>query len=68
VRLIFVGPAPRSQRRIHSSKSGAFRAALPSSLRDACVGPLLVVARGATGDSARLKLPQRACPPPARTP
>jgi hypothetical protein len=67
VRLSFVGPAPRAQRRVRSSASGTFAAALPAAA-DPCLGPLLVVARGASGDSARLKLPRRACPPAAKTP
>ena len=49
-------------RRISTSASGRFVAQLSSF--DPCLGPLLVTARGATGDSASLKLPQRACAPP----
>jgi hypothetical protein len=47
----------------HSRASGAgdFAAQLP--FPDPCLGAMVVVARGATGDGARLKLPQRACPP-----
>ena len=67
VRLSFVGPAPRAQRRVHTSTSGTFAAAVPAA-HDPCLGPLLVVARGASGDSARLKLPQRMCLPGAKTP
>lgn len=68
VRLSFVGPAPRAQRRVRSSANGTFAAAVPTAAQDPCMGPLLVVARGASGDSARLKLPRRACPPAAKTP
>jgi hypothetical protein len=67
VRLSFVSPAPRAQRRVRSSASGTFATALPTA-QDPCMGALLVVARGASGDSARLKLPQRACLPGAKIP
>jgi hypothetical protein len=67
VKVTFVGPAPRTQRRVRSNASGAFAAALPTAA-DPCIGPLVVVARGATGDTARMKLPQRACPPAAKQP
>jgi hypothetical protein len=66
VRITLVGPAPRIQRRVRTNAHGAFNAALPA--HDECLGPLLVVARGSSGDTARLKLPQRACPPAAKTP
>jgi|1185.fasta_scaffold843994_1 hypothetical protein len=65
VRLSFSGPAPRAQRRVRVRVSGKFTTALPAA-KDPCIGPLVVSARGATGDFARLKLPQRACPPAAQ--
>ena len=65
VRLSFSGPAPRAQRRVRVRASGSFAAVLPAA-QDPCTSPLAVVARGASGDSARLKLPQRACPPAAK--
>lgn len=48
-------------RHTRASASGGFAAQLPFS--DPCLGTVVVIARGATGDGARLKLPQRACPP-----
>jgi hypothetical protein len=33
---------------------------------DPCLGDVTVVARGSSGDVARLKLPRRACPPALR--
>jgi hypothetical protein len=65
VRLSFSGPAPRAQRRVRVGATGRFATALPTA-QDPCVSPLVVVARGASGDSARLKLPQRGCPPAAK--
>ena len=66
VKIVFLGPAPRAQRRVHSTAAGAFSARVPA--HDPCLGPIVVVARGASGDNARLKLPQRLCPPAAKTP
>jgi len=65
VRLSVSGPAPRAQRRVRVGPTGRFATALPAA-QDPCRSPLVVVARGASGDSARLKLPQRACPPAAK--
>jgi hypothetical protein len=48
-------------RSTQASAAGRFATQLPNV--DPCLGPLVVTARGATGDGARLKLPQRACPP-----
>jgi hypothetical protein len=59
VRLASAGV--RTVRQARASASGSFATQVPS--RDACLGPLVVMARGATGDRAHLKLPQRACPP-----
>ena len=66
VRLTFAGPAPRVQRQVRTNAVGAFTTALPSGF-DPCVESLQVIAAGARGDDARLKLPQRACPMPARS-
>jgi hypothetical protein len=64
VRLSFAaGPAPLNQRRVRTNAAGAFSLALPVVV-DPCVESLAITARGARGDSARLKLPQRACPMP----
>jgi hypothetical protein len=49
-------------RRTQASAAGRFATQLPSV--DPCLGSVLVTARGSTGDVARAKLPQRACPPP----
>lgn len=49
------------ERHARTSASGRFATPLP--VNDPCLGTTVVVARGATGDIARLKLPQRACPP-----
>jgi hypothetical protein len=65
VRLSFSGPAPRAQRRVRVGATGRFATALPAA-QDPCLSRLVVVARGASGDSARLKVPQRACPPAAK--
>ena len=65
VRLSFSGPAPRAQRRVRVGATGRFATALPAA-QDPCMNPVVVVARGASGDSAHLKLPQRACPPAAK--
>jgi hypothetical protein len=61
VRVTFLGPAPRTQRRIRTSATGTFTVQLPSF--DPCTESLTILAAGARGDDARLKLPQRACPP-----
>jgi hypothetical protein len=44
-----------------ASSTGRFAVRL--SRRDPCLGDVAIVARGSSGDVARLKLPQRACPP-----
>lgn len=51
----------RTTRHTRASGAGRFATAVP--FQDPCLGEMVVVARGSTGDSARLKLPQRACPP-----
>jgi hypothetical protein len=48
--------------RVRTSATGSFDTPLPTAY-DPCNGPLLITALGARGDTARLKLPQRACPP-----
>ena len=61
VRVTFLGPAPRTQRRVRTTATGTFTVALPSF--DPCTESLTILAAGVRGDDARLKLPQRACPP-----
>jgi len=61
VRVTILGPAPRTQRRIRTSATGTFTVQLPT--YDPCNMSLTVLAAGARGDAAQLKLPQRACPP-----
>ena len=61
VRVTILGPAPRIQRRVRTSATGTFTVPVPSF--DPCTESLTIVAVGARGDDARLKLPQRACPP-----
>jgi hypothetical protein len=51
----------RVTRRIQASAAGSFATQLP--YHDPCLGSILVVARGASGDRASLKLPQKACAP-----
>jgi hypothetical protein len=47
-----------------ATKGGSFTAQLPAAMPyDPCLGALTVTAVGRSGDSATLKLPQRACPP-----
>jgi hypothetical protein len=62
VRVTFLGPAPRRQRQVKTNARGRFTVQAPTV--DPCVESLAVTAVGARGDSARLKLPQRACPMP----
>ena len=64
VRVTFMG-SERVVRRLRTSSAGTFSTAEPQ--YDPCVESLVILAVGASGDSARLKLPQRACPPPARS-
>jgi hypothetical protein len=61
VRLTFAVAGDRRARRMRSGASGSFLVKLP--FRDPCLGDVLVVARGTSGDLARLKLLQRACVP-----
>jgi hypothetical protein len=60
VRVTVVAAGEGNSRRMRASSSGTFATTLP---KDRCLGTVLVVARGASGDSARLMLPQRACAP-----
>lgn len=62
VRVTITGLAAPQRLRLRATAAGTLSFALPP--RDPCVDSLFVVARGASGDDARLKLPQRACPPP----
>jgi hypothetical protein len=61
VRVTFAGDLRRIVR-VRTNATGSFDTLLPSAY-DPCNGPLLITALGARGDTARLKLPQRACPP-----
>jgi hypothetical protein len=61
VRVTIFGPAPLTQRRIRTSANGTFTVEVPA--YDPCLGSLVIRAAGVRGDSAQLKLPQRACPP-----
>jgi hypothetical protein len=61
VRVAFTGYV-RAVVRVRTSATGSFDTPLPTAY-DPCNGPLLITALGARGDTARLKLPQRACPP-----
>ena len=61
VRVVFDRTGIRRVRRVLTSASGSFRTPLVPF--DPCVESLLITARGPAGEVARLKLPQRACPP-----
>ena len=60
VRVTIVRQGDDTARRMRASSSGAFTTAF---VPDKCLGTVVVIARGSTGDSARLKLPQRECAP-----
>jgi hypothetical protein len=64
VRVTIVRAGEGTTRRMRASASGTFATPL---VPDKCLGTL-VLARGSTGDSARLKLPQRACAPALKVP
>lgn len=61
VKVTVRGAGRAAWSRARASASGSFATALPT--QDPCLGRLVVTARGASGDSASLKLPQRACAP-----
>jgi hypothetical protein len=49
---------------VRTTTAGAFTVEISNvGPYDPCNDPLLVIAAGANGDNAALKLPQRACPP-----
>jgi len=52
----------REVRQVRTTGTGAFVTPLPAAY-DPCTEALSIIAVGAQGDSARIKLPQRACPP-----
>ncbi len=52
----------REVRSVRTTATGAFATPLPAAY-DPCTESLSIAAVGAQGDTARLKLPQRACPP-----
>jgi hypothetical protein len=60
VRLTWVVSGERSARTVRASAAGAFGLAIPHAK---CIGTIVVVARGASGDTARLRLPQVTCGP-----
>jgi len=61
VRVRVARPEGDVVRTVRTTTTGRFSAPLPAI--DLCLESVTITARGATGDSARLKLPQRACPP-----
>jgi hypothetical protein len=61
VRVTFVFASDQVRRTVRVSRAGSFSVATPP--RDPCLGALFVTARGSRGDAARLRLPQRMCPP-----
>jgi hypothetical protein len=52
----------REVRTVRTTASGAFVTPLPAAY-DPCTEALSIAAVGVQGDGARIKLPQRACPP-----
>ena len=58
--MSWVVSGERSARSVHSSAAGAFSVTIA---RGKCAGTILVVARGTSGDGARLRLPQKTCGP-----
>jgi hypothetical protein len=61
VRVTFSVAGRHTTRDARASSIGRFQVRF--SRRDPCLGDVTIVARGSSGDAARLKLPQRACPP-----
>jgi hypothetical protein len=53
----------RTTRIVRTSALGSFETGLPTAY-DPCSTSLTITAAGVRGDTAVLKLPQRACPPP----
>ena len=69
IRVSFSTSTGKAVRSVRSSRAGTFTAQAPATLAyDPCLESLVVRAIGARGDDARLKLPQRACPPALRDP
>jgi hypothetical protein len=62
VRLTFLFQI-REARQVRTTASGSFDTPLPAAY-DPCTEALTISAVGVQGDTARLKLPQRACAPP----
>src|SRR3954470_22247987 len=54
----------RETRQVRTSATGSFDLPLPAAY-DRCTEALTIIAVGARGDSARIKVPQRAACPPA---
>ena len=52
----------RETRQVRTTATGSFDLPLPAAY-DRCTEALTITAFGARGDSARVKVPKRACPP-----
>jgi len=52
----------RETRQVRTTATGSFDLPLPAAY-DRCTEALTITAVGARGDSARIKVPKRACPP-----
>lgn len=65
VRVTIVAAGDSSTRRMRTSGTGTFTATLPVAK---CLGTVVVIVRGATGDGARMKLAQRTCAPSLKPP
>jgi hypothetical protein len=62
VRVTVTGLETPRHLRLRATARGTVTFAVPA--HDPCVDSLVVLVRGATGDDAQLKLPQRMCPMP----
>ena len=66
VRVTITWTGTHAARLVRTTRAGTFATSFDVPLPfDPCTDSLLVTARGAFGDAARERLPQRACPPPA---
>ncbi len=61
VSVSFTGPDFRRLRRVRTSAAGSFLTRIPP--HGPCGGPVLVVAKGAAGDIAKLRLALKKCGP-----
>ena len=65
VRVGFSSGGATATRTVRTTASGTFVASAPAAFAySPCGAPLVVVAAGARGDRATLKVPQRECPSP----